>query len=221
MIRILLLGAVLALSACAAPVTGPPAAREAAVADESLVQDGRSIAEAQCAECHAVGEYGESPNLTAPPFRAVLYNFRPEALEEDLIAGVRVAHAMPDFQFNPQGAGALIAYLKSIRGDPPFGLSAGAELDALANDGRAIAEAQCARCHAVGEYGESPNPAAPVFRTLLTRYRADVLEEELIAGIRVAHPMPEFQFNPQGADALIMYLQYIQERPAAPAHAPE
>jgi len=100
---------------------------------------------------------------------------------------------------------------------PPVGVSVGAELDALAEDGRAIAEAQCAACHAVGEYGESPNPAAPVFRTLLSRYRADVLEEELIAGIQVAHPMPEFQFNPQGAEALIMYLQYIQQRPAAPA----
>jgi mono/diheme cytochrome c family protein len=98
---------------------------------------------------------------------------------------------------------------------PPVGVSVGAELDALAEDGRAIAEAQCARCHAVGEIGESPNPLAPTFRTVLSRYRADVLEEELINGIRVAHPMPEFQFNPQGVDALIMYLRYIQETPPA------
>lgn len=82
---------------------------------------------------------------------------------------------------------------------------------ALADDGRAIAEAQCAACHAVGEYGESPVAAAPTFRTLLSRYRADVLEEELIAGIQVSHPMPEFQFNPQGADALIAYLRSIQQ----------
>jgi hypothetical protein len=27
--------------------------------------------------------------------------------------------------------------------------------------------------------------------------------------------MPEFQFNPQGADALIAYLQSIQEAPSA------
>ena len=81
---------------------------------------------------------------------------------------------------------------------------------ALADDGRAIAEAQCAACHAVGEYGESPNAAAPPFRTVLSNYRAEVLEEELIEGIRVSHPMPEFQFNPQGADALVAYLQSIQ-----------
>jgi mono/diheme cytochrome c family protein len=84
----------------------------------------------------------------------------------------------------------------------------------LAADGRDIAEAECAGCHAVGAYGDSPYPAAPTFRTVLSRYRADVLEEELIAGIQVAHPMPDFQFNPQGADALIAYLQSIQEAPA-------
>lgn len=88
--------------------------------------------------------------------------------------------------------------------------SAGPAQGDLAADGRDIAEAECAACHAVGAYGESPRAAAPVFRTVLTRYRAEVLEEELIAGIQVAHPMPEFQFNPQGADALIAYLQSIQ-----------
>ncbi|PZO48526.1 MAG: cytochrome C [Alphaproteobacteria bacterium] len=98
--------------------------------------------------------------------------------------------------------------------DAPVGVSVGAELDALAADGRSIAEAECAACHAVGEYGESPNPNAPVFRTLLSRYSAGVLEQELIEGIRVSHPMPEFQFNPQGTDALIQYLQSIQQTPA-------
>jgi mono/diheme cytochrome c family protein len=89
---------------------------------------------------------------------------------------------------------------------------------AMESDGRDIAEAQCAACHAVGSYGDSPNASAPPFRSILTRYRANVLQEELIAGIQVAHPMPEFQFNPQGTDALIAYLQSIQEPP--PAQAP-
>ncbi|MGD9966368.1 MAG: c-type cytochrome [Hyphomonadaceae bacterium] len=89
------------------------------------------------------------------------------------------------------------------------------ELEALAADGRDIAEAQCARCHAVGPYGESPDPRAPVFRTIFQRYNASVLEQELIEGIRVSHPMPEFQFNPQGTDALIQYLHTIQDPPPA------
>lgn len=63
----------------------------------------------------------------------------------------------------------------------------------------------------------APNAAAPVFRTVLSRYRAEVLREELISGIRVAHPMPDFQFNPQGVDALIAYMQSIQQpAPAQP-----
>jgi len=84
---------------------------------------------------------------------------------------------------------------------------------ALAADGREIAEAQCAGCHAVGRYGESPAPEAPPFRYALARYDSAVLEEELIQGIQVAHPMPEFQFNPQSVDALIAYMQSIQETP--------
>jgi mono/diheme cytochrome c family protein len=85
------------------------------------------------------------------------------------------------------------------------------DAQALASDGRDIAEAQCSRCHAVGTYGDSPNPAAPTFRTVLSRYRADVLEQELREGIQVSHPMPDFQFNPQGVHALIAYLRSIQE----------
>jgi cytochrome c len=83
----------------------------------------------------------------------------------------------------------------------------------LASDGRDMAEAQCAGCHAVGPFGASPNPASPPFRTILSRYNAHMLEANLIDGIQVAHPMPEFQFNPKGVDALLAYLQSIQETP--------
>jgi mono/diheme cytochrome c family protein len=92
--------------------------------------------------------------------------------------------------------------------------TAGDEADAsalLVADGREIAQTQCAACHALEGGGASPLPEAPAFTGVLSRYRADVLEEELIAGIQVAHPMPDFQFNPQGAEALIAYLRSIQE----------
>lgn len=81
----------------------------------------------------------------------------------------------------------------------------------MAQDGREIAQSQCSSCHAIGRTGESPNPAAPRFDRLLERYHADVLEQELIEGVRVAHPMPDFQFNPQGVDALIAYLRSVQQ----------
>lgn len=105
---------------------------------------------------------------------------------------------------------SLVLAACAVQGEPADP-GPSAELETLASDGRAIAEAQCAGCHAIGEYGESPVPEAPIFRTLLTRYRADVLEQELIEGIEVNHQMPDFQFNPQGADALLAYLRSVQQ----------
>lgn len=87
---------------------------------------------------------------------------------------------------------------------------------ALIEDGRTVAEVSCARCHAIGATGTSPYPAAPVFRSVLRRYNADVLETELSLGMRVAHGlMPEFQFKPEAVSALIAYLKSIQVRDAS------
>jgi mono/diheme cytochrome c family protein len=92
---------------------------------------------------------------------------------------------------------------------------------ALIDDGRAIAEEQCGRCHAPGTEGASPRADAPPFRTILSRYRADTLTEELISGIKLGHPdMPLFELNPQGVDDLVAYLKSIQE-PTAPNSAPD
>lgn len=87
---------------------------------------------------------------------------------------------------------------------------------ALISDGRDIADAHCAACHAVGSFGDSPNAAAPPFRQVLGMYDAANLQSDLIEGIQVAHPMPVFQINPQGVDALIAYLRTIQDEPKSP-----
>jgi len=82
-------------------------------------------------------------------------------------------------------------------------------------DGHVIAEEECGACHATGTSGDSPRADAPRFRTILSRYRADTLTEELISGIKLGHPdMPLFELNPQGVDSLVAYLQSIQEPPA-------
>lgn len=86
---------------------------------------------------------------------------------------------------------------------------------ALRAEGRALAEALCAACHAVGAEGESPLAAAPPFRTLSQRYPITALEEALAEGVLTGHPaMPQFEFQPEQIDALIAYLQSIQERQA-------
>jgi mono/diheme cytochrome c family protein len=78
--------------------------------------------------------------------------------------------------------------------------------------GRELAQHNCGSCHAVGLTGDSPAPEAPPFRTLSRNYRVDNLQEALAEGISVGHPaMPQFQFAPEDVDALIAYLQSIQE----------
>ncbi|KAF0175652.1 MAG: cytochrome c [Hyphomonadaceae bacterium] len=111
-------------------------------------------------------------------------------------------------------ASAMLTFLTACAPNP---VDAGA-VDAI-QDGREIAEAQCGHCHAPGPEGDSPRADAPPFRTILARYRADTLTEELISGIKLGHPdMPLFELNPQGADSLVAYLKSIQE-PPVPAGA--
>ncbi|MBY6240800.1 cytochrome c [Methylosinus sp. Sm6] len=81
--------------------------------------------------------------------------------------------------------------------------------------GRAIAQANCSRCHAIGAKGDSPNPASPPFRTLAGKYPLENLEEALAEGIVVGHgglDMPRFQFSPAQIDALLAYLATIQKK---------
>jgi mono/diheme cytochrome c family protein len=79
--------------------------------------------------------------------------------------------------------------------------------------GERIARENCARCHAVGRAGASPNPKAPHFRELARRYPLQNLEEALAEGVVVAHEgaqMPEFQLGVAEIDNLIAYLRAIQ-----------
>lgn len=109
-LRALLATLILGLAACAG--------HEETAAQAAQISDGRDIADAHCAACHAVGSFGDSPNAAAPPFREVLQHYSEASLESDLIAGMQIAHPMPSFQINPQGVDALIAYLRTIQEKP-------------------------------------------------------------------------------------------------------
>ncbi len=77
--------------------------------------------------------------------------------------------------------------------------------------GERIAEAYCARCHAVGTDGESRHEDAPAFRVLSGSYPIEAIGEALAEGIIVGHPdMPEFRFEPADIDDLISYLESVQ-----------
>jgi cytochrome c len=83
--------------------------------------------------------------------------------------------------------------------------------DAAVQRGRAFADANCGRCHAVGRTGDSPLPRAPPFRTLHQRYPVDQLAQSLAEGIRTAHPaMPQFELDAVQIDDLIAYLKSLE-----------
>lgn len=91
---------------------------------------------------------------------------------------------------------------------------------ALMADGKALAQMQCSACHAIGRTDASLRTDAPAFRSILSRYRADVLEDELVEGIKLGHPdMPQFKLNPRAVDALVEYLKSIQSQ--APIAKPD
>ena len=88
--------------------------------------------------------------------------------------------------------------------------------DAPVQTGGALVEMYCSDCHATGPSGASRLPAAPPFRELHRRYDVEHLAEALVEGIVTAHPeMPEFEFDPEQANAIIAYLKTL-EPPAAP-----
>ena len=93
-------------------------------------------------------------------------------------------------------------------------LSAPGSSDALIAEGKAIVQAQCSSCHAVGLSGQSPRVDAPPLRTVLANYNAESLADDFREHIHVGHPdMPDFDFGPQGTDEVIAYLKSIQEDP--------
>ena len=83
--------------------------------------------------------------------------------------------------------------------------------DPAVQRGHDFAEANCARCHAIGPAGDSPLPKAPPFRTLHQRYPVEQLAEALAEGIRTAHPaMPQFELDVAQINDLIAYLKGLE-----------
>jgi len=76
--------------------------------------------------------------------------------------------------------------------------------------GKSIAQANCARCHAIGLDDESVLDPAPAFRTLTERYPVEALAEALAEGIYVGHEeMPEFVFEPKEIGDLLGYIDWL------------
>ena len=74
-------------------------------------------------------------------------------------------------------------------------------------DGKALLEANCGRCHALGAKGESPLPQAPPLREVYLKYPIDQLEEGFAEGMGSRHrDMPQIQFSDEQVTAVLTYL---------------
>jgi cytochrome c len=76
--------------------------------------------------------------------------------------------------------------------------------------GRELVESYCSACHNIDAAGDSPHEGAPPFRTLHTRYAVEDLTEGLVEGLVSGHPdMPEFEFDPIQAEAIVAYIKSL------------
>jgi mono/diheme cytochrome c family protein len=87
----------------------------AAGADDDI-KLGEQLLQKNCAPCHAIGRSGDSPNTDAPAFRTLGQRYPVDSLEEALGEGILSGHPdMPEFKFDADEVGAIIAYLQSIQ----------------------------------------------------------------------------------------------------------
>ena len=88
--------------------------------DAQSIADGRKIAEAQCANCHALDQDPKIRPEDPPPLRYLLAQYNPDTLSRDFQDGIHVGHEMmPDFVFGLLGAEVVLAYIVSIQEEPP------------------------------------------------------------------------------------------------------
>jgi cytochrome c len=84
-------------------------------AEDDTLRLGREMVTTYCADCHAVERTGESPHPSAPPFRELHLRYDVQWLSEALVEGLVSGHPdMPEFEFDPAQAEAIVAWLESL-----------------------------------------------------------------------------------------------------------
>jgi cytochrome c len=84
--------------------------------DAAALKRGEALLAKECSRCHATARTGESRHPQAPLFRTLAKRYPIESLEEALGEGLISGHPdMPEFKFEGDDVGAIIAYLKSIQ----------------------------------------------------------------------------------------------------------
>ncbi|MGE0854034.1 MAG: tetratricopeptide repeat protein [Hyphomicrobiaceae bacterium] len=80
----------------------------------------------------------------------------------------------------------------------------------LVREGKALVQAHCSTCHAIGLKGTSRNPKAPVFGRLHQRHPLLDLREPVTRGIAAPHDkMPKFKLADNDVDRIVAYINSL------------
>lgn len=110
--------AIMAVGLTAAAMNDGAQAREARTKKDAQARldRGRALLQQNCGRCHAIGANDASAHHLAPPLRTLGQRYTIDSLEEALAEGLISGHPdMPEFTFEPNDVGVIIAYLKSIQ----------------------------------------------------------------------------------------------------------
>lgn len=89
--------------------------RAEAIDPESAFR-GKRLAEANCAECHAIAQVDESLHPAAPPFRLMARRRDLASLRTEMTGDLFLLHAvMPDFEPDAGQADDIVTYMESIQ----------------------------------------------------------------------------------------------------------
>jgi tetratricopeptide (TPR) repeat protein len=187
---------------------------------EKRIELGKSLVEANCSRCHAVGPAGASPNRNAPEFRTLHARHPSLALREPLSRGIAAPHdEMPRFVLTGPEIDTVVAYINSLSAAKASPAKAGLRVpvaEALetgdAARGLAYAQKTCAGCHNVlRTSAPSPHRQAPTFRKIANTPGMSVTA--LTVWSRTTHPtMPNLIIQPEDMDDLIAYILSLRER---------
>lgn len=90
-------------------------------------------------------------------------------------------------------------------------VSSACQAETLQQRGEVLARGLCSPCHAIGNIGDSPHPAAPRFRSLDNRTDLSKLAQRIRGGLMTGHEdMPTFRFDRDDADAMVAYIRSVQ-----------
>lgn len=91
-------------------------AQPAAAFDPESAFRGKRLAEANCADCHAIAQVDESLDPAAPPFRAMARRRDLATLRTEMTGDLFLRHAvMPDFEPDAKQADDIVTYMESIQ----------------------------------------------------------------------------------------------------------